>query len=109
MIKTKMYGILIDIFENDKYIRTETPAVNLLFKSEDEAYDNAYQMADDECTALNDGWVDSNQLISYGVVDQECNNGFISVNKYILESEYDDTGETEMLTKYRVIEFILEV
>lgn len=104
MTETKLYGILMDVFEDDIYIGTEIP-VNNLFKSEKEAWNKAYWIADSECIALNDEC--SNCLISYGVVDEECNQGFVSINKYTLESEYDDTGETEMLIKYRVVEFII--
>lgn len=78
----------------------DEPSVNGPFETVSEAYCYALECANDECEYLN---ADCDDGISFGIVENE-NTDHIYVNYYYLESEYDTTGVTEIVTIYYVQE-----
>lgn len=106
-VVSEMYGIWINCYEDGIYIYTEPPAVNYIYTDYDEALDAAYQMAESECESLNDGCC---ELESYGINndEDELSKGTIKVQYYKMEDEYDTTGETQLVTIYQIIRYIVD-
>ena len=75
------------------------PEGNNYFDTKDEALDKAYELADQEVENLNDECL---KEVSFGVVVDE-DEDTITVNYYYAE-EGDDTGNTETVTVYYIVE-----
>lgn len=99
MIIYKIKMLCYDPIPNSKPYEDE-PADDRSYSSLSEAYDAAANMAEEEADGLNEGCP---ELISFGVVYDEYEGNLIRVNRYALESEHDNTGETDVVTEYSIV------
>lgn len=90
-----MYRIKMLCFDPGISPYEDEPAGENAYETYEEAFERAWQLAEDECEYLNDGCDD---CVSFGVVlDEDA----IRVNYYYIE-ENDTTGNTEVVTVYWV-------
>lgn len=94
-----MYKIRLTCYDPQEPPYEDIPSEDKLYSSIDETIEAMISMAEDEVETLNNG-CDKN--VSFGVVVDEKNNK-VYVKYYYLEDETDTTGNTEIVTEYKII------
>lgn len=96
-----MHKIKMLCYDADPTVKPywDEPEENNCFGTKDEAFEKAHGLADQEVENLNDGCL---KEVSFGVVVDE-DEDTVTVNYYYAE-EGDDTGNTETVTVYYIVE-----